>query len=209
LKTPQAGSTRTGLEEKFQFGPVLSLEYSAFRTGYRSSGKFSEADMQPFLWIAGLLVGSVVLILVVGRPLLDWLRRRQARQAVALFRIQREQLEARFFDQASRLGKPRGLKWIECDWQDRVTFGRDVSTGLLTAFVAVNVRFEAIEGGDMEEVAAVGTVRDAAALFHFGRTGWGTGGRALFNMDPQVAIDRLRDQYEPVDVVPAQVASRS
>ena len=29
---------------------------------------------------------------------------------------------------------------------------------LLTAFVAVNVRFEAIEGGDMEDVAAVSTV---------------------------------------------------
>jgi len=41
-------------------------------------------------------------------------------------------------------------------------------------------------------------VRDAAAIFHFQDGRWGTGGRAMFNMDPVDAIDRLSGQYEPV-----------
>lgn len=114
------------------------------------------------------------------------------------FRIQREQLEARFFDLAASLGKPRGLRWVECDWLSDVTFARDTTSGLLTAFVAVNIRFEAVEGGDMEDVAAVGTIRDAAAVFHYKDGRWGTGGRALFNLNPTDALTRLSGQYEAV-----------
>ncbi|MFT5327556.1 MAG: hypothetical protein ACI8P0_005448, partial [Planctomycetaceae bacterium] len=143
---------------------------------------------------------AVVLILVVGQPLLKALQKREAETAIQNFRTQREQLEAKFFDIASRLGKPRDLRWLDCDWQDRVTFGREVESGLLTAFAAVEIRFEAVEGGDMEDVAAVSTVRDAAALFHYKDGSWGTGGRALFNMNPADALERLNDQYEPIEV---------
>ena len=107
-------------------------------------------------------------------------------------------LEAKFFDVAAATGKPRGLRWVDCDWLEEVTYARDRQTGLLTAFVAVNIRFEAIEGGDMEDVAAVGNIRDAAAVFHYERGNWGTGGRALFNMSPGDAIKRLEGQFEPV-----------
>jgi len=75
---------------------------------------------------------------------------------------------------------------------------RERATGLLTAFAGVVVRFEAVEGGDMEEVEAVSLPRDAAAVFHYDGA-WGTGGRALFNMTPDEAIERLQDQFEPVD----------
>lgn len=134
----------------------------------------------------------------IWKPVRNFFREREARRAVGLFRLQREQLEARFFDLAASIGKPRGLRWVDCDWLSDVTFGRDKETGLLTAFVAVNIRFEAVEGGDMEDVAAVSTIRDAAALFHYQSGRWGTGGRALFNMNPADAIDRLAHQYEPV-----------
>jgi hypothetical protein len=156
--------------------------------------------LDTLLIIAGVLVAIVAALLVAGRPLLNWLRKKQARQAYEQFRVQREQLEAKFFDLASRLGKPRDLRWLDCDWQSGVTFGRDVQTGMLTAFVAVNVRFEAVEGGDMEYVEAVGLLRDAAAVFHYQDGNWGTGGRALFNMNPVDALNRLADQYEPVEV---------
>ncbi len=131
------------------------------------------------------------------KPFRRFLRERDTKRGMAAFRIQREHLEARFFDMASALGKPRGLRWVDCDWQNEVAFGRDRETGLLTAFVGVNIRFEAIEGGDMEDVAAVSTIRDAAALFHYQNGRWGTGGRALFNMNPAEAISRLAHQFEP------------
>ena len=53
----------------------------------------------------------------------------------------------------------------------------------------------------MEDVAAVATVRDAAAVFHFHQGAWGTGGKALFNMNPQDALVKLVAQFEPVSVV--------
>lgn len=133
------------------------------------------------------------------KPIRSYLQNREARVGIACFRLQREQLEARFFDLASHIGKPRGLRWVDCDWQADVTFARDTESGLLTAFVAVNIRFEAIEGGDMEDVAAVSTIRDAAAVFHYNKGRWGTGGRALFNMNPTDAIERLAHQFEAIE----------
>jgi hypothetical protein len=140
----------------------------------------------------------LILLAWLWSPLKAWRRRRNG-QAIRSFRLQREQLEAQFFRQAGSLGKPRGLRWLECDWLDAVTFGRDVKSGMLTAFAAVNIRFEAIEGGDMEGLEAVGMVRDAAALFHYHRGQWGTGGRALFNMNPDDALAHFRGQIEPIE----------
>jgi hypothetical protein len=148
-----------------------------------------------------IAVAVLLLIALVAlrRPLRAWRQRREAERARSEFRRQREVLEAKFFDLAAASGKPRGLRWVDCDWLEGVTFARDRTTGLLTAFVAVNIRFEAIEGGDMEDVAAVGNIRDAAAVFHYQRGQWGTGGRALFNMNPADALDRLQEQFAPVD----------
>ena len=149
-----------------------------------------------------LLIAAAALLLIAGvgarKPLRARRERRQAERARWEFRRQREVLEAKFFDLAAASGKPRGLRWLDCDWLEAVTFGRDRRTGLLTAFVAVNIRFEAVEGGDMEDVAAVSNIRDAAAVFHYEYGRWGTGGRALFNMNPVDALDRLQNQFEPV-----------
>ena len=152
--------------------------------------------MQTYWIIAGLVVLAVLAI--GAKPLLKFLRRREAETARKLFKVRREMLEAKFFELASQGGKPRGLIWTECDWQEPVTFARDLESGLLTAFVGVEIHFEAVEGGDMEDVEAVSTIRDAAAVFHFRAGQWGTGGKALFNMNPEDAITRLQGQFEPV-----------
>ncbi len=153
------------------------------------------------------LIAAVVLVGVFG---IIWLARRffgswnatrrqtETESAMKQFRMQREQLEAKFYDLARVSGKPRGLKWLDGDWQSDVTFARACDTGLLTAFVGLHIRFEAIEGGDMEGVAAVDTVRDAAAVFHYQRGRWGTSGRVLMNMNPAEAVTRLAGQFAPV-----------
>jgi hypothetical protein len=161
-------------------------------------------------WSLGILVTAAVLFAVFHRRILKIFRDREARTALAQFRYQREYLEARFFDLASRRGKPRNLRWKDCQWQSEVTFARDAESGLLTAFVAVNISFEAVEGEDMEDVEAVGLLRDAAAIFHFQDGVWGTGGRALFNMNPADALERLQGQYLPLGIevpVPTYPAS--
>ena len=153
-----------------------------------------------YLFVGAAAVAAGFSAWLLWKPLRRKLQAREVRKAVRLFRLQREQLEAKFFDLASVQGKPRGLRWLDCDWQNAVTFARDRRSGLLTAFVAVNISFEAIEGGDMEGVEAVGTVREAAAVFHYRSGRWGTGGRPLFNMSPADALGRLEDQFEPVPV---------
>jgi Sec-independent protein translocase protein TatA len=150
--------------------------------------------------IGGILVlAAVAAVLLGAQPLRNWMWRREVSRARSEFRRQRERLEAKFFDLASRSGKPRDLRWLDCEWLDQtVTFARDRQTGLLAAFVAVNIRFEAVEGGEMEGVAAVSNIRDAAAVFHYQAGSWGTGGRALFNMNPADALVRLQGQFEAV-----------
>ncbi len=152
------------------------------------------------IWIWGLGIGVTLLAVIAftAVPLARRWQRNEARRATKLFHQQRELLEAKFFDMAQSNGKPRGLRWLDCDWFDTVTFARDRNSGLLAAFVGINIHFEAIEGGDMEGVAAVDTVRDAVALFHFHQGKWGTGGKALFNMNPQEAIERLVAQFDPL-----------
>lgn len=147
------------------------------------------------------LVGGFGIVWFARRFFGSWkAARRQAETETAMkqFRMQRELLEAKFYDLARVSGKPRGLKWLDGDWQSDVTFARACDTGLLTAFVGLHIRFEAIEGGDMEGVAAVDTVRDAAAVFHYQRGRWGTGGRVLMNMNPAEAVTRLAGQFAPV-----------
>src|SRR5579872_5854179 len=155
---------------------------------------------QPVEIAGAILLVIAAFIILLRKPFRAWRHKREALRARHEFRRQREVLEARFFDLAAASGKPRGLRWLDCDWLEAVSFARDRSTGLLTAFVAVNIRFEAIEGGDMQDVAAVSNIRDAAAVFHYEKGHWGTGGRALFNMNPADALDRLQHQFESVPV---------
>ncbi|MDA0834846.1 MAG: hypothetical protein O2955_03480 [Planctomycetota bacterium] len=160
-------------------------------------------DGYAFYGIVGLtsVVGMAMTIFGVRRVVVQY-HLRETRRAMREFRLRREQLEAKFYDLARLSGKPKGLRWIDCEWQNTVRFARQIETNLLTAFVGVNIRFDAIEGEGMEDVAAVGTIRDACAVFHYRAGRWGTGGRALFNMNPQEAVDKLHDQFIAVNVEP-------
>ena len=67
------------------------------------------------------------------------------------------------------------------------------ASALLQAFVAVTISFEAIEGGPMEDVEAVGNLRAATAVFYFSGGAWHTDGRAIFNLNPTEAIAYCQD----------------
>src|SRR5262245_65048483 len=132
-------------------------------------------------WIvAGVVVLALVVLLAVAwRPLRAWGREVQLERARELFTLQRERLEAKFFDAARRSGKPRGLRWKNIDWDTEVAFARDRTTGLLTAFAAITVQFEAVEGSDMEGLPAVGDVGNATVVFFFQRGQWFTTGKTI------------------------------
>ena len=112
------------------------------------------------------------------------------------FDAQRPAMEATFFQAASTSGKPRGLRWKGCEWGDTVELAREKQTGNLLALVGVSIQFEAIEGGDMEGLPAVGNLRNASAVFFYHRGRWQTLGKAVFNLNPDEALRHFATQYD-------------
>jgi hypothetical protein len=146
----------------------------------------------------------VAALVVVAAGLLFWRRLRtfgsqvQVERAREMFKLQRERLEGQFHRAAASSGKPRGLRWHECQWGPAVEFVRDRQTRQLAALVSLTIRFEAIEGGDMEGLPAVGNLRNASGVFFFQAGQWGTVGRAIFNMNPDEAANHFSEQYEKI-----------
>ncbi len=155
-------------------------------------------------WWIGVAIGMIVVSGLVSWGL--WRRRQQVRRvqrderAKRLFRQRREWLEARCMTLASESGKPRGLIWSDCDFDDAATFARDRHSGALQALVAVTIRFEAEVGGGMEDIEAVHRLRAATAVFRFDGESWETDGRVVFNLTPHETIEHFRHELEPVDV---------
>src|SRR3954470_19674806 len=136
-----------------------------------------------YVWIAvGILVGALLAWLI-------WRRLHSFGSQVAidrvreLFKLQRERLEAQFLQAAAATGKPRGLRWKDCQWEDPVEFAREKRSRQIHALVGVTIAFEAVEGSDMEGLPAVGNLRNASAVFVFHEGRWQTHGRAIFNMN--------------------------
>jgi hypothetical protein len=114
---------------------------------------------------------------------------------------ERESLQQMYFNEAAASGKPRGLDWVNCDFEPGVTFARDRNDGQLRALVGVTIAFEATEGGDMEDVEAVGNLRAATAVFIHDGQAWSTAGRTIFNLDPVEAISHFDHELEALDDV--------
>jgi hypothetical protein len=151
-------------------------------------------------WIVTIGVAALVLLAALAALVLLGRRGIAPEQARRLFLLQREHLEAHFLRAANATGKPRGLRWVECDWEPEVVFARDVRSGELTALVGVTIRFEAIEGSDMEGLPAVGNLRNATGVFLFRGGRWQTQGKAVFNLNPGEAIEHFKGQYERVEL---------
>jgi hypothetical protein len=146
----------------------------------------------PLVVVIGTVAAGLVLFLLwrVGA------RAGSLERARTLFQAQRPQLEASFLAAAAASGKPRGLRWVGCEWEPGAEFARERATGRLAALVGVTIRFEAVEGSDMEGLAAVGNLRNASAVFFFHAGRWHTTGRAVFNLNPDEALAHFRNQYE-------------
>jgi hypothetical protein len=152
-----------------------------------------------FVWIGLVAVVFSLALLVAFLYFGDIPKKARER-----FLEQRERLHADFLAAASASGKPRGLTWKALDWNvvgalPEPTLARDRRTGAIVALVPVTIQFEAVAGGDMEGLAAVGNLRNASAVFFYDyRGGWHTTGRAVFNLNPDEAIAHFKDQFTPL-----------
>jgi hypothetical protein len=148
-----------------------------------------------YWWAAGAAVAATA---AGWQALRGMGREARLEHARELFRLQRERMEAKFLDAAAATGKPRGLKWIDCEFESKLDLVRDMASGQLLGLVPVTIKFEAVEGGPMEGVEAVGNLRYATAVFVYERGHWVTHGRALFNMHPDEAIRHFGAQFQRV-----------
>jgi hypothetical protein len=148
----------------------------------------------------------VVLLLLIAVACLLWmllrptLFARRVERALRTFVRDRAALESSFFEKASASGKPRGLAWKTCAFQNGVLLARDRANGEIVALMGVTVGFEALQGGGMEDVEAVGNLRAATALFTWNGGEWTTAGRAVFNLEPREVIERYRANLDPVAI---------
>ncbi len=160
----------------------------------------------PGIWdvlsVVGIVFGGLIVLLVLGTVArLMFQRMDQARLQTAKdeFRLRREWLEAEFLTAASKSGKPRGLEWTDCDFQNEVSFCRDRHNGQLCALVGVAISFDAVEGGGMEDNPNVDLDKAGSVLFRYDGQHWSTDGRALLNLEPNEAIQHLHNELETVD----------
>ena len=142
-----------------------------------------------------LAVGLWLVRGIFGR----WRSHRQVNQALRSLDNARPALEQRFFEIAASSGKPRGLSWKSCDFDEGILLARDLVTANLYALVRVTIAFEAIAGGEMEQVEAVGNLRCATALFEWKKGAWSTQGRAIFNLEPHEVIAHYPKMLERVE----------
>jgi hypothetical protein len=153
---------------------------------------------------AGIVLG-VLLAFIAAAAYIYWPRRRrlmlpdEVQRAKKLFHLRREMLEARFIKLAGSTGKPRGLTWGECDFDDHVTLARERSGHGLKALVSMTIQFEAIEGGGMEHNPNVANLRAATAVFQFDGQEWTTTGHTVFNLDPVQTVQRFEHELELVE----------
>jgi len=147
-----------------------------------------------FVFVAGVIIGALL-----AKKKSHGGRQRQFAEAKQQFHRMREQLEAKFLQRAALTGKPRGLRWADCEFENDVTYARDRKTRELSAFVAVSIKFEAVPGGGMEEVEAVGNAKYATAVFHYDpRQLWVPDPQPIFNLNPSEAVRRFESTLEPV-----------
>jgi hypothetical protein len=154
-----------------------------------------------FVLIAFVLLGPSIWLFRRRHGVHAWGREFQIARARELFALQSERLHGLFMQAASATGKPRGLRWVQCDFESELTLARERQTKQLVGLVPLTIRFEAVEGGDMEGVAAVGNLRNATAVFAFTAGQWQTTGKAVFNLNPPEVLQHFQKDYEPVQEV--------
>ena len=158
-----------------------------------------------WFWIAlvvFVLAGVAIWLFRRRKIVHAWGREVQIARARESFALQQERLHGLFMQSAAASGKPRGLRWVHCEFEPELTLARERATKQLVGLVPVTIRFEAIEGSDMEGVAAVGNLRNATAVFAFASGQWQTNGKAVFNLNPPEVLHHFQKDYESVQAAP-------
>ena len=148
------------------------------------------------VWVAGL--ASALVAGWVWRRGRAAQRHAQHQLAQIDFLEERHNLVGIFLEGANKTGKPRGLQWKSCELSDETAFATDRANGELYALCGATISFEAIPGGGMEEVEAVGNLRFATVFFVYRQGRWQSDGQSVFNLDTAQSLERYQESLEPM-----------
>lgn len=166
-------------------------------------------------WLTATIAAFFVATLLIWYRvrLLVW--QRVFYRAKQEFRWQRERLEAKFVQIGQQRGGSTIRRWVDCDFDNEVTFVRSRLTGQLSAFVCVTITLENILPG-MESVESRSNetneslppflaepqsrvLRIATGVFVYNGNHWDTDGRVVFNLSPSETIRFYRRDLEAVN----------
>jgi hypothetical protein len=144
------------------------------------------------------LIVVVVVAIYVWRTWRRGRRRMSEERAAADFARATPRLQEDFRAAANVSGKPRGLRWKSCEFQGPLFLARDRANDELVGLVGATIAFEAIEGGGMEEVEAVGNLRAVTAILTWSGFDWTTTGKAVFNLEPPEVLQQYSENLTKV-----------
>ncbi|MBX7166890.1 MAG: hypothetical protein K1X74_11220 [Pirellulales bacterium] len=155
------------------------------------------------LWgILGVpIVFACLAAVFIWRPMRKSLREARFARERREFHRQRERLEARFLQLAANSGRAPHLRWNDCEFSNDVTYARDRRTGRLCAFVGVTIACDQPTAGGLldnpyqEDYGSTAQLREATAVFHYDKGRWHTLGRTVFNLNPDEALQRYKDDF--------------
>jgi hypothetical protein len=159
--------------------------------------------------IIGFCVAAIV-VSMLWRPLQVAARESRLVQARKEFHKQREWLEVKFITVAKSPTSPAEQSessphWVNCDFDDAVSYVRHRSTGDLSAFVGVTVALEGFDHVGVTASELMNNVRAGTAVFRFDKNRWVTDGRVILNLSPAEAI---RFYQNDLEIVGQELADR-
>ncbi|HMP02415.1 MAG TPA: hypothetical protein PKD86_01695 [Gemmatales bacterium] len=152
---------------------------------------------------AGVALLALAVILARGRVFTRW----RVAKLLDTFADQRRRLELDFLLQAAKLGKPRGLRWLQADWQPDVFLAWDRTQDGYFALVEAAFQFEAEPDSDMIDLPAVALAKAGTALFAWTGRHWVPTGRVFFNLSPRELLTHRAAQFQtlhPLEPMPSR-----
>jgi len=131
---------------------------------------------------------------MMWRPAVRFWRRVRFEKARMLFHRERERLEARLIKQIAVPVVTGEMEWLDCDFEDEVTFLRDRRSGEYVAVVMITLGPETSWAIDSEQESRGRGV----AVFRFGKNRWISDPKVYMNLTPEEMVRAFSDRMELV-----------
>ena len=147
------------------------------------------------IWGAVVPICAVAGWCILRRPIRQFAEEMHVDHARALFRQQREWLEARFLTALSKIEPLERLRWEDAQWQDEVLWARDRKSRSFLALIGVHLDDHSREGSRRR------SPHYSTAVFEYRKGRWFADGKRIEQVRPDETVLRHHG-FEPVVTQP-------